>query len=551
MALQDFRGQGPPSDIGTFQVPTGVMVFQHTFSGVTYICAVRSGERGWVLVDHRAVSAANNRIVLNTALALGYEVFLAHGTYLLDASLVLASNDRFEGESWSTILSGAGNFDIISATGADATHLTNIFVGNLYIKGNGTGVERGIHFYYVDYSRIDRVRVDDVGAAPPSGNDGIMLQVCLYCTVSHCYTYNCSNAGIDLVGDSATKYSGWNVVEGNTCRANRCHGVQMWGECRHNTIIGNTSKGNAEQGIQIEGGTGNSGEAQFNTVTGNTCEGNLNRGIDLLEGGSFNTISSNSLQNNTLQGIRLSSGIYTEEGNVIIGNIIKDNGGATGSGIMIETSNVTWTIITGNYLENNGNYGVDLYDGVHHVVEGNQIYNHGRCGIKSTDATYMSIQGNMIQTASEAGIWLGRYTTPSSYSIIAGNKINACATGIMSGGSFDSIEDNNINACTAQGIYITGGNSNYVGGNHIRACTAYGIKVETSDDNVIVNNWTVGNGSGCVRIQNAACDRTRLWGNNFDEGAISDAGTNTIAFDNFDSSAGAWIATIAPPAGGR
>jgi len=52
---------------------------------------------------------------------------------------------------------------------------------------------------------------------------------------------------------------------------------------------------------------------------------------------------------------------------------------------------------------------------------------------------------------------------------------------------------------------------------------------------------------GCGRVNTITCDNNRITGNNFDEGAISDAGTGTVAYLNFDPSAGAMIATINAP----
>jgi hypothetical protein len=57
MSLQDFRGQGPPGDIGTFQLPCNILVFKYVFSGTTYTCAARAGVRGWILVSYGVVVA--------------------------------------------------------------------------------------------------------------------------------------------------------------------------------------------------------------------------------------------------------------------------------------------------------------------------------------------------------------------------------------------------------------------------------------------------------------------------------------------------------------
>jgi hypothetical protein len=56
MSIEDFRGQGPPADIGTFQSPCSIIVYQYIFSGTVYYVAARQGDRGWVLVDYGTVA---------------------------------------------------------------------------------------------------------------------------------------------------------------------------------------------------------------------------------------------------------------------------------------------------------------------------------------------------------------------------------------------------------------------------------------------------------------------------------------------------------------
>jgi len=65
--MEDFRGQGSPADIGTFEFGL-TLVFQHVFNGVTYVVALRSGERGWVLISHLPISTANSTTVIQAAI---------------------------------------------------------------------------------------------------------------------------------------------------------------------------------------------------------------------------------------------------------------------------------------------------------------------------------------------------------------------------------------------------------------------------------------------------------------------------------------------------
>ena len=80
--IKDSRGDGM-ADIVTFAQPTGVLVFQHTFSGTTYICAVRAGERGWVLISHGKVAST----VLNAAIAANLGVHVKAALYTLTVAV--------------------------------------------------------------------------------------------------------------------------------------------------------------------------------------------------------------------------------------------------------------------------------------------------------------------------------------------------------------------------------------------------------------------------------------------------------------------------------
>ena len=85
--MRDLRGQGPPGDIGTFQLPCSVIVYQHTFSGTTYIVAARQGPRGWVLVNHGIVAAP----VIQSAIGVGGRIFICDGRYLTSTTITGAS----------------------------------------------------------------------------------------------------------------------------------------------------------------------------------------------------------------------------------------------------------------------------------------------------------------------------------------------------------------------------------------------------------------------------------------------------------------------------
>ena len=96
MSIEDFRGQGPPGDIGQFIFPGQVMIFHYTFSGTVYTCAMRSGERGWVLVSYLPETSVNNSTVFDVAIATlpvgGGTIWVASELFLLKSTVTLLDN---------------------------------------------------------------------------------------------------------------------------------------------------------------------------------------------------------------------------------------------------------------------------------------------------------------------------------------------------------------------------------------------------------------------------------------------------------------------------
>jgi len=87
--LQDLRQEGPPADIGTFQVPCDIIAFSHVFSGVTYYCALRAGDRGWVLIDHGTVALTVLQSAVNSIPVTGCGVIFIKPPFYADGELVI------------------------------------------------------------------------------------------------------------------------------------------------------------------------------------------------------------------------------------------------------------------------------------------------------------------------------------------------------------------------------------------------------------------------------------------------------------------------------
>lgn len=151
MSLQDFRGQGPPGDIGTFQSPCSVLIYQYSFSGVTYIAAARQGDRGWVLVAPPSTDAATVFQAAHDDLpAVGsFSIYVAQGLYLITKVVNVTKPVRYIGDGIDTILrlADGANCRIFSFTMPGAVFHT-CGLERLRLDGNKGNQTAGDHLIY-------------------------------------------------------------------------------------------------------------------------------------------------------------------------------------------------------------------------------------------------------------------------------------------------------------------------------------------------------------------------------------------------------------------
>lgn len=161
--LQDFRQQGPPADTGVFQMATSILVFEHTFSGTTYVVAVRSGERGWVLVDMDVDARTVIQAAMDT-LTGGGVVYIRNFDYTLANNALTPnySGITLQGENMQTTILRlpAGSTHHVIERNLAAPDIYFFTVRDLHIYGNGeaTGGD-GIH---ITLAGTHDVNVDDV-----------------------------------------------------------------------------------------------------------------------------------------------------------------------------------------------------------------------------------------------------------------------------------------------------------------------------------------------------------------------------------------------------
>jgi parallel beta-helix repeat protein len=204
--LQDSRGQGPPGDIGVFQGTTSIVVYQFTFSGVTYYVAQRMGVRGWTLAGQGTVFPT----VMNAVIADNTSICLRYGVYA---------------QSNEITISGKTNVHIFSEEGAKLVK---------------TGNTKGIHIF-----SSDNISINGLELYEASTDVWIERNV-----ISACFS------GIDVICDyGASHTKSYRVhVNNNEIYGFTCSGITFLNGCEGCEAIGNTiHDGVSHDGVLLYG----------------------------------------------------------------------------------------------------------------------------------------------------------------------------------------------------------------------------------------------------------------------------------------------------------
>lgn len=281
--LSDSRKHGPPADIGTFQFAATALVFQHTFSGVSYYCTIISGVGGWVLLYHgdtlsaaiqSAIDSGTQKIYLN----LG-------GTHTCSPSV----NVNLEGVE--LVGPGKGLVLQMESTATQAAYnmfivtVDNVAFKDLYFDGNRANVTYGAWDLTCCISiEGTSLRTLITGCHFIEGESHFIIErstmtggmtMVVACTFKNCDTWGVAFAGSGDVGsimmgchcESASPevwHTGFCVFTGNTFyNAQNLYPLLIAAECADNVVIGNTFYGDTGYAIEILT------DATDNTVTGN------------------------------------------------------------------------------------------------------------------------------------------------------------------------------------------------------------------------------------------------------------------------------------------
>lgn len=485
--LQNFRQQGPPADIGTFQLPYSVLFFQHTFSGTTYVCALRSGERGWILVDYGTDAST----VINTALALGLtDYFLCGGKYYITATLIINDYQRLEGAGQDkTYLQLAANVDLIRNQDYNVSTNQHIYIAHMTLEGDranytGSGIAGNFVRSTFEHLRVEHFvtyAVNLFGVDGDNAADNYFLG---------CYFYECTLGGF-VQGPYAPDNRFQNCVFGN----NGGNQYELGAWSVNTVIIGCHFYSSGQTGAEAYG-------IYFNQ-TGQTI------GLRII-GCEFSNIDRSAIS------LRSTTGAVYDV--LIIGNMFVDIGKATDN---------TYPVI-------------DLYQIADAKIVANSIVssedNKPNYGIYTEHLYDCTIADNDVKDCATAGILINQATDCATI----GNTVHLCGGGIQIQNSTDiTCSSNNIHDNVGHGIDFWSSSWCTVVGNSLvdndsgDTASFDGIYLAgESDNNTINDNVGHGNDRYQINIANATCDNNVCMGNRLDAtgavGHLNDAGTGTL-----------------------
>lgn len=359
--LTDFRQQAPPADIGVFQFPGDRLVFKFNFSGIAYVCAIRSGQRGWVLVDFDVSSAANDTTVIQSALTSltagrGWkETVVVQGDYTINATLLLYDYTLLDLTSARITLADNSDCDMIANQDQDAGNTTieirgGILDGN---SANNAGTIVGIRLDHIEYSMVFDCMVYDCNL------DGIRFEYAEYCNIQGCQSSGNGQHGI-MVHD----HSYYNTIEDNICYDNGNHGISLERYVEYNNIEGNLVMGNVK-GLVLEVPPNYYNLVCDNSVCLNSI-GIMVIGTSVGTPTRFNNFVGNNISDNENYGFRLTRFCLH---NNVVANVLVGNGTDTNNtwdDIWVD-DNCSYNNIEGNLCRagieaNKSRYGINISD---------------------------------------------------------------------------------------------------------------------------------------------------------------------------------------------
>ncbi len=362
-------------------------------------------------------TGTGDQTVINAALtaAAGGKVYLAEGTFTVNASISIPNNTVLSGAGIGTIITipNSLNGTLSMITNTDATTGIGVTVRDLTVDGNKAGQTAGV---------TDGISFVHMGDTATSRSGGLVTGV----TMRNVY----GGSGLSL------SFSSNNIISNNTVTDNSNRGIYLSSSAR-NSITGNNIKNNSSDGIYLTFSTAN-------TMTGNNIVASGRYGLYISDTGTnnasdnvfsynstsivlnattYNTLNGNVVSNSNLRGIYLSA---SANSNVINANNLVNNGGTTNNdSIYLAASDLN--TITNNTINDDthttSNYSISLSN-------------------NTSDNNYLSgnsLGGGTIQNNGTGTVFGGQIDGSSNYVVQPAGSIklqgNTDVTGAISGTS--------------------------------------------------------------------------------------------------------------------
>jgi len=149
--------------------------------------------------------------------------------------------------------------------------------------------------------------------------------------------------------------------------------------------------------------------------------------------------------------------------------------------------------ISGNYVYNSTEYGIDLKNCNYNTISGNQIYNNTLGGIWIELSDINTIMENTVYNNSENGILIDKSDSNEiSRNIVYNNSVNGIFLKIS---DFNNLSKNELTYNTESGIYSEQGQNNTIHENNANHNKLYGLYLYTSNSNNVTANTANNNGN--------------------------------------------------------
>lgn len=442
--LKDFRKDGVPSDVGLYQLSATAMIFQFTFSGATYVCAIQTGISGWVSLGYTPIG--DDQVEAQAAVTYlqglgGGELLIREGEYTFTEPVtVTASNVKIRGVGRATLIhnNGGGEDGAFFFEGALGALLAGCVISDMRFEAD-SGVGDCVTFSYCEKSSARNLWCLNTDQPNETFEEGIIAYFCIDILIEGCIVDGAGQPGIEGVDTIHL------TIKNNICRNGLEAGIGIHGGCTDVVIEGNQCIDNLDSGIFLYPAIV-AEDIERVSICDNICTGNGERGIYIIntlnEDLLYITIKANFTQGNTLQGIFM--GGVLEYG-VISGNISLENGGDNIS------ASVSFSVVMSSNIAvgSTGDGGINLYDCPDSTVTGNISIGNWNEGIGLTGTSHLcACTGNLCKNNGQRGGVEGGIYILSNSNIITGNSCyddQGAATqdyGINCGGDLNTIKNN-------------------------------------------------------------------------------------------------------------